>query len=131
MHRNAQCGSRAAAIAQQRWWQQQRSSNVQLGSVAVCQAWQRGGGIRLGSVASLGHGCASRHQRRAATVHNRGGNEGTGGDSYGGGTNNQQSTKSTVTMTMTVTTMTVEMKGVAVVAEAWWQRVGGGSVAAA
>ena len=34
-------------------------------------------------------------------------------------------------MTMTVTTMTVEMKGVAVVAEAWWQRVGGGSVAAA
>jgi hypothetical protein len=41
-----------------------------------------------------------------------------GGDSNGGGTNNQQSTKSTETATMTATTMTMGTKGTAVATEA-------------
>jgi hypothetical protein len=70
------------------------------------QAWQQGRGAkglaaRLHSAASLGHGRASCHQHRAATVRRHGGDEDTGGDSDCGGTNNQQSTKRTETMTMT------------------------------
>ncbi len=41
-----------------------------------------------------------------------------GGDSNGGGTNNQQSTKSTETATMTATAMTMGTKGTAVATEA-------------
>ena len=95
------------------------------------QAWQRGGGAkldsaaaalglkaRLHSAASSGHGRASRHQRRAATACRRGGDEDTNGDSNCGGTNNQQSTKSTETATMTATTITIETKGTAMAAEA-------------
>jgi hypothetical protein len=95
------------------------------------QAWQRGGGakldsaaavlglaVRLHSAASSGHGRASRHQRRAASARSRRGDEDTSGDSNCGGTNNQQSTKSTETATMTATTITIEIKGTAVAAEA-------------
>ncbi len=41
-----------------------------------------------------------------------------GGDINGGGTNNQQSTKSTETLTMTATTMTMVTKGMALATEA-------------
>ncbi len=95
------------------------------------QAWQRGGGAKLGSVAaapsltarlhsavSLRHGRASCHQCCAATARRRGGNEDTGGNNDGRGTNNQESTKSTETATMTATTITMETKGTAVAAEA-------------
>ena len=99
------------------WWQR--------------QAWQRGGGIKLGSTmaafglaarlcmaASSGHGRASCHQCLAATARHHGGDEDTGGDSIGGGTNNQQLIKSTEMATMTATTITMETKGTAVAAEA-------------
>ncbi len=95
------------------------------------QAWQRGGGAKLDSVAAalglaarlhsaalLGHGRASHHQCRAATVSRRGGDEDTGSDSNCVGTNNHQLTKSTETRTMTATTKTFETKGTAVAAEA-------------
>jgi hypothetical protein len=96
------------------------------------QAWQRGVGAkldsaavalglaaRLHSVASSGHGRASRHKRHAATSRRRGGDEDTGGYSDCRDTNNQQSTKSTEMVTMTVTMITIETKGTAVAAEVW------------
>ena len=46
----------------------------------------------------------------------------TGGNSSGGGTNNQQSTQNTETVAMTAMTITMETKGTAVAAEAWGQR---------
>jgi hypothetical protein len=62
-------------------------------------SWQRGGrakldsavaafglAARLHSTASLGHGRASCHQRRAATARRGGGDEDTSSDSNGGGT---------------------------------------------
>jgi hypothetical protein len=66
----------------------------------------------------LGLGCVSRHQRCAATVHRYSGNEDTEGNSNGGGTNNQQSTKSMEMVKMTAATMMMETKGTTVVAEA-------------
>ena len=102
---------------------------------------------RLRIAASLGHGHASRHQcrvatvrrrsgdedtggdsdgggtnRRVATVRCRGGDKDTGGDSDGGGTNNQQSTKSTEMAKMTATKITMETKGTAVAVTARGQR---------
>ena len=92
------------------------------------QAWQHGGSVKLGStvaassLAALGHGHASRHQCRVATVRRRSGDEDTGGDSDGGGTNNQQSTKSTEMAKMTATKITMETKGTAVAVTARGQR---------
>ena len=112
-------------------WQQGSGDSAAAAVVAVAawrqrSAWQRGGGVKLGIraaqccviAASLGHGHTSCHQCRAATVRCRGGDEDTGSDSDGGGTNNQQSTKNTETAAMAAPMITMETKGTAVAAEA-------------
>ena len=100
-------------------WQQGGGDRAAAAVVAAAarrqhSAWQCGGSVRLGSAAAH---CCVIGKCHAATARCHGGDEDTGSDSNGGGTNNQQSTKNMETVAMTVKTITMEIKGTAVAAE--------------
>ena len=118
------------------WQQGGGNSTAAVVTAAVHQqhsAWQQGGSVKIGIAAVVAsslavqqrhsawlHSCASlRHRDMAApAATNTVLPPRTGGNINGGGTNNQQSTKSTETATMTVMRIKVETKGTAVAVEA-------------
>ena len=97
-----QSGSRAVAIARQRWWRQQRGSNVQLGIAVAAsslaaqrrrQAWQCGGASLCHQDMAAPAATNAMLPPRATVMAMK--TPAAGGNSNGGGTKNQQSTKST------------------------------------